>query len=71
MTRSLTSHGYFSHATPKMPKAAIKKSSPIKTKAKKDPNAPKKPLSAFMFFSQENRQKVKDENPDATFGSTY
>jgi hypothetical protein len=39
-----------------------------KTKAKKDPNAPKKGLSAFMIFSQENREKTKKENPSATFG---
>jgi len=30
----------------------------------KDPNAPKKPLSAYFLFSQEERLKVKAENPD-------
>ena len=30
----------------------------------KDPNAPKKPLSAYFLFSQEERLKVKDEYPD-------
>jgi hypothetical protein len=39
-----------------------------KTKAKKDPNAPKKPSSAFMIFSSENRAIKKEENPNATFG---
>ena len=39
-----------------------------KPRAKKDPNAPKKALSAFMIFSSENRSKVKEENPDAGFG---
>ncbi|KAJ3008305.1 hypothetical protein HKX48_008657, partial [Thoreauomyces humboldtii] len=34
---------------------------------KKDPNAPKKALSGFMIFSQENRARIKEENPDATF----
>jgi hypothetical protein len=38
------------------------------TKKEKDPNAPKKPLSAFMIFSSENRSRIKEENPDATFG---
>ncbi|SPO36695.1 probable NHP6B - nonhistone chromosomal protein [Pseudozyma flocculosa] len=38
------------------------------TKAKKDPAAPKRPLSAYMFFSQDHREKVKTENPDAGFG---
>lgn len=35
-------------------------------KAKKE--GPKRALSAYMFFSKANRQKVKDENPDVTFG---
>jgi len=33
-------------------------------KPAKDPNAPKKPLSAYFLFSQEERLKVKAENPD-------
>ncbi|KAK9893524.1 hypothetical protein P389DRAFT_198779 [Cystobasidium minutum MCA 4210] len=32
------------------------------------PNAPKRALSAYMIFSNEQRQTVKEENPDATFG---
>jgi hypothetical protein len=39
-----------------------------KTKKEKDPNAPKKGLSAFMIFSSENRSRIKEENPEATFG---
>ncbi|KAI9473682.1 MAG: high mobility group box domain-containing protein [Benjaminiella poitrasii] len=39
-----------------------------KRRGKKDPSAPKRGLSAYMFFSQENRSKVKEENPEATFG---
>ncbi|KAJ3288646.1 Non-histone chromosomal protein 6 [Borealophlyctis nickersoniae] len=38
-----------------------------KTRAKKDPNAPKKPLSGFIIFSNENRQRIKEENPSAEF----
>ncbi|KAJ3032528.1 Non-histone chromosomal protein 6 [Rhizophlyctis rosea] len=38
-----------------------------KKKAKKDPNAPKKPLSAFIIFSNENRNRIKEENPSAEF----
>ncbi|KAJ1676823.1 Non-histone chromosomal protein 6 [Spiromyces aspiralis] len=30
--------------------------------------APKRPLSAYMFFSQEFRARVKSQNPEATFG---
>ncbi|KAJ2706890.1 Non-histone chromosomal protein 6 [Coemansia sp. IMI 203386] len=38
-------------------------------RAKKDPNAPKRALSAYMFFSQANRKTVKDDNPEASFGN--
>lgn len=37
-------------------------------KKKKDANAPKHPKNAFLFFSKENRQAIKDANPTATFG---
>jgi len=37
-----------------------------KKKAKKDPNAPKK-YSGFMVFSEDNREKVKSENPNIEF----
>lgn len=40
-----------------------------KRRSKKDPNTPKRGLSAYMFFSQECRDKVKAENPDAPFGN--
>lgn len=36
----------------------------VNQKPMKDPNAPKKPLSAYFLFSQEERLKVKNENPD-------
>lgn len=49
-------------AEPKEPKEAggAKEKKPRK---KKDKNAPKKNLSAFMFFSNDMRAKVKEENP--------
>ncbi|KAJ8654232.1 hypothetical protein O0I10_010054 [Lichtheimia ornata] len=37
-------------------------------KKRKDPNAPKRGRSAYMFFSQEQRSTIKEENPDASFG---
>lgn len=40
-------------------------------KKKKDPNAPKRPLSAFMLFSQDKRASIKEENPDVTFGLNF
>jgi len=39
-----------------------------KKRAKKDPNAPKRGLSAYMFFANDNRDKVREENPGITFG---
>ena len=35
-------------------------------KPMKDPNAPKKPLSAYFLFSQEERLKVTAQYPDYT-----
>ncbi|KAI1908902.1 Non-histone chromosomal protein 6 [Ophidiomyces ophidiicola] len=37
-------------------------------KKKKDPNAPKRGLSAYMFFANEQRENVREENPGITFG---
>ena len=45
-----------------------KKGSSSKSKGKKDPKAPKRALSAYMFFSQDWRERIKAENPDAGFG---
>jgi hypothetical protein len=39
-----------------------------KRRAKKDPSAPKRGLSAYMFFSQAHRKTVQEENPEAGFG---
>lgn len=36
---------------------------PRATKAQKDPNAPKRPLSTFFLFSQDERPKIKKDNP--------
>tara|TARA_R110002060_G_scaffold35812_1_gene46722 strand:+ start:794 stop:1054 length:261 start_codon:yes stop_codon:yes gene_type:complete len=33
-----------------------------------DPNAPKRGLSAYMFFANEQRENVRDENPGISFG---
>ncbi|GBF95966.1 FACT complex subunit [Raphidocelis subcapitata] len=40
-----------------------------KPRKKKDPNAPKKAMSAFMYFSGENRERVKRENEGIAFGA--
>uniref|UniRef100_A0A2P2KL43 FACT complex subunit SSRP1 n=2 Tax=Rhizophora mucronata TaxID=61149 RepID=A0A2P2KL43_RHIMU len=39
-----------------------------KPKKKKDPNAPKKALNGYMFFSQVERENVKKNNPGIAFG---
>jgi hypothetical protein len=33
-----------------------------------DPNAPKRGLSAYMFFANEQRDTVREENPGISFG---
>jgi len=37
-------------------------------KAKKDPDAPKRNMSAYFLFSVHIRPTVKEENPEAAFG---
>lgn len=37
-------------------------------KQKKDPNAPKRNMSAYFLYSVHIRPTVKQENPDASFG---
>jgi hypothetical protein len=55
-------------------KAAIdsymKTTKPRKPRAKKekDPNAPKRAKTAYIFFANEVRPRVKKENPEAKFG---
>lgn len=45
------------------PAAAKKGKAPPKKKAKKDANAPKRGLSAYMFFTQDQRKAVLAEHP--------
>lgn len=37
-----------------------------KSKKEKDPNAPKRPLTAYFLFMGDERAKVKASNPDFT-----
>jgi len=39
-----------------------------KTRRKKDPNAPKRGLSAFLFFSNDERSGLRELNPSWTVG---
>jgi len=43
-------------------------SSKKKKKAKKDPNEPKRGMSAYMYFNKEMRSILKEKNPDLSFG---
>lgn len=36
--------------------------------ASPDPNMPKRGLSAYMFFANDQREKVREENPGIKFG---
>jgi len=53
-----------------MPRKAAEKGSPKKkvgkkgSKKKKDPDAPKRNKSAYMFFCSDKREQVKNEHPD-------
>ena len=58
------------------PKSSIKVKSPVKTKPKpektrktkskdKDPTKPKKPMSVYMLWLNDNRQRIREDNPDA------
>ena len=49
-------------------KAATPKKATRKTKKEVDPNKPKKPITAFILYSNDNRQRVKDQNPGIAFG---
>jgi hypothetical protein len=35
-----------------------------------DPNQPKRGLSAYMFFANEQRDKVREDNPGIKFGTS-
>lgn len=38
------------------------------TRRKKDPDAPKRPITAYMFYAQHERKNVNKDKPDAKFG---
>ncbi|KAG0271968.1 Non-histone chromosomal protein 6 [Linnemannia exigua] len=51
-------------------RAKVEEPKKRKRKAKKDPLAPKNPMSAYLLFCEEWREKVKAQNPTASFGET-
>merc|ERR1712129_368535 len=51
------------------PKKTQRKAKPEKKQKKvKDPNAPKRPMSAYFLFMNSVRPEVRKENPEATIG---
>lgn len=53
---------------PKESKPRASKKEVTAKRAKKDPNAPKRPLSSYMLFTQDQRSIVQTENPGIAFG---
>merc|ERR1719291_934226 len=41
---------------------------PVIKKKEKNPNAPKRNMSAYMFYANENRDRIKEENAGCSFG---
>jgi hypothetical protein len=52
-------------------RAKVEEPKKRKRKAKKDPNAPKNPMSAYLLFCEEWREKVKAQNPNSSFGKDH
>ena len=57
-----------SQAKKKMCPKASKKAEGKRKKKARDPNAPKRPMTAYFLFSQEHRAEVKKANPEAKVG---
>merc|ERR1712037_511955 len=53
---------------PKGKRGRPKKGDEKKQRKKKDPNAPKRPMSAYFLFMNATRPQVRKENPDASIG---
>merc|ERR1712226_473476 len=53
---------------PKGRRGRPKKGEEKKQRKKKDPNAPKRPMSAYFLFMNATRPTVRKENPDASIG---
>ena len=50
------------------PPGKLETKAEIKSKPKRDPTMPKRPPSSYFLFSQEERLKVKAENPSFSIG---
>lgn len=52
--------------TPKKSLAEVRKEKTEKVLSKKNVVKPKRPISAFFFFTIDNRKKLKEKNPNIT-----
>merc|ERR1712107_662788 len=73
MGQLTTNNSHIHPPTNIMPKEKTTRKAAPKSKAdggkqKKDPNAPKRGLSAYMFFANDQRDKVREDNPGIKFG---
>ncbi|KAF7509974.1 Non-histone chromosomal protein 6 [Endocarpon pusillum] len=70
LTESKSKTNYSAPVSVDMPKAKAPKKGVRGEggKKKKDPNAPKRGLSAYMFFANDQRDTVREENPGISFG---
>lgn len=51
-------------SSPARSKSSSRSKSPAKKRTKKDPNAPKRALSSYMFFCQDKREALQKKYPD-------
>ena len=63
-----TQPAQFQNPTNPVIKGKPKTKAEKKSKLKRDPNMPKRPPSSYFLFSQEERLKVKAENPSFSIG---
>jgi hypothetical protein len=59
---------FFLEATPELFEEAAGNGEKVKKRKreKRDPNAPKVPMSSYLLFSQKHRLRVKEEHTDMT-----
>lgn len=55
-------------SAPTQRKSRSKAEATTTRRKKKDANAPKRPLSAYMMYANDNRNTVRANNPSASFG---
>jgi len=57
---------YEAHVAAKAALDNVDSNKKVKKASKKDPDAPKRPISSYFYFAADNRDTAKKSNPDAT-----